>query len=866
MPIQVTNPVSKTSVTALQSCREIPFEVVSEADSTLRNVPMTSGLCVPRGTLQDAGEWLVEGLGGSQHPVQTEVLNRWSDGSVRWLLAHFVAGKILSGRTNCQLVRPEHRVQRAAGSASLRWDRDTVTLLTAGSEVRFTPELNSSNGERLQLEITNVTSETTGDVRCVYLAEVKVLKTPFINLQLRMEVWPSAGLLKFETIIRNTRRAQHKGGLWDLGDAGSFGFSGLHLSITGVFGHGARLTWKTEQQASTQTCPVTESLCVVQYGSGSAAWSNTNHNNADDQPTVLHRGYQAATSSGIVRGNRSEPTLSIETEDERISIAVPEFWQQFPGSLSVIRNTISVGLFPTEVATGYELQGGEQKTLSAWISTRKPAAHLEHLKWVYQPPRIIPPLRWVKHCNVFSWLPETNPAAVESGAKFDAYIREATSGDCSFAARRDTIDEYGWRNFGDVPANHEQTHYAGTNTIISHYNNQFDLIYGGILNLLTSGESKWFDLLEPLSRHVMDIDLYHTSEDRGCFNGGLFWHTDHYVDARTATHRTYSRHNTNGKDSYGGGPSNEHNYTTGLLYYYFLTGNREASASVLTLANWVMSMDDGSLTIWGLLDSGDTGLASQTVFEDFHGPGRGVGNSINALLDAWIITRDDKYMTKAEQLIHRAVHPNQNCDALHLADAEGHWSYTVCLTALGRYLETKLEAGQIDKNYVYVRETLAHYGRWMTVNEKPALSEPEKLEYPTEAWAAQEFRKANVLRIAASCTDNANEEAAMRQKADVLNDAAWKDLYAFERQHLTARCLSIVMIEGQRDVFHRSCRPEYMPPAEHTYTWDEWSMFIPQKHRVKQILKDPVRLAVAAMNVLNPVRIVRAIDAVRRQV
>ena len=110
-------------------------------------------------------------------------------------------------------------------------------------------------------------------------------------------------------------------------------------------------------------------------------------------------------------------------------------------------------------------------------------------------------------------------------------------------ARRASIDEYGWRNFGDLPADHEQTHYAGSNTIVSHYNNQFDMIFGGILQLASTGDLKWFDLLDPLARHVMDIDIYHTSEDRAAFNGGLFWHTDHYVDARSGTHRTYSRHN-----------------------------------------------------------------------------------------------------------------------------------------------------------------------------------------------------------------------------------------------------------------------------------------------------------------------------------
>ena len=34
-----------------------------------------------------------------------------------------------------------------------------------------------------------------------------------------------------------------------------------------------------------------------------------------------------------------------------------------------------------------------------------------------------------------------------------------------------------------------------------------------------------------LARHVVDIDIYHTTNDKSAYNHGLFWHTEHYVDA-----------------------------------------------------------------------------------------------------------------------------------------------------------------------------------------------------------------------------------------------------------------------------------------------------------------------------------------------
>ena len=95
--------------------------------------------------------------------------------------------------------------------------------------------------------------------------------------------------------------------------------------------------------------------------------------------------------------------------------------------------------------------------------------------------------------------------------------------------------------------------------------------------------------------------------------------------------------------NYGGGPCNEHNYTSGLLHYYYLTGDPEARDAVLELAQWVISMDDGSQTLFGLIDDGPTGLASSTAGPDYHGPGRGAGNSINALMDAYRLTGSRNY-------------------------------------------------------------------------------------------------------------------------------------------------------------------------------------------------------------------------------
>ena len=129
------------------------------------------------------------------------------------------------------------------------------------------------------------------------------------------------------------------------------------------------------------------------------------------------------------------------------------------------------------------------------------------------------------------------------------------------------IDEYGWRHFGEIYADHEAVDRAG---LVSHYNNQYDAIAGLASRFMQTGDARWWSAMCELAAHVTDIDLYHTTDDRAAYNGGYFWHTQHYVAAGTATHRSYSRLAV----SSGGGPSSEHNYTTGLLLHHFLTGSR----------------------------------------------------------------------------------------------------------------------------------------------------------------------------------------------------------------------------------------------------------------------------------------------------
>ncbi len=435
------------------------------------------------------------------------------------------------------------------------------------------------------------------------------------------------------------------------------------------------------------------------------------------------------------------------------------------------------------------------------------------------------------------------PAADDGNAEYLRYVGSLLEGPHAIAAKRECIDEYGWRNFGDLYADHEAVNHRGPAPFISHYNNQYDFVCGAGMHYLRSGDARWRELMVDAARHLIDIDIYHTRDDKAGFSGGLFWHTDHYQPAATCTHRTYSRANARGP--YGGGPSNEHNYTSGLLQYFLLTGDREAADAVVKLADWVIAMDDGARTLFGFIDDGPTGLASKTRDMDFHKPGRGAGNSINALLDAYAVTRQRRYLQYAERLIERVIHPHDDVAALGLDQPETRWSYVVFLQVLGKYLDQKLEWGETDYLFWYTRAALLTYARWMREHELPARDQMHKVELPTETWPAQDIRKCHVFHLAARYAPPP-ARAAFSEKAALFFDRCLADLLSYPTAHLT-RPQVILCVYGVVHGYYQHDPHVAALPPEPDFDFGAPVSFEPQGARLRTALRRKVSATVGEL-------------------
>lgn len=847
------------------------LRVWNPGDQSVPVAPLTHGVDLPGGLVADAGRLSLLDASGLPLAAQFEPLAWWPDGSVRWMLMDTLVRNLQPGWTELPLLIDDRELPvpattllspdaRASDPCSMQEEQDGLRVCRGGASVRLAFPLVTHRGRRLQPRIEESVWETRGPVRWAVRMEGCFPGMSGLRFTARLHSYFPTGLLKLEVRIHNSRRARHRGGLWDLGDAGAVRFRSFDVEIVPCdAGSDPSVIWRAESGLPFQA-DHSGSVRLYQDSSGRPNWDSQNHVNADGRVPCRFRGYRVTASDGESAGLTAQPVFQLASEQQAVTVCLPDFWQQFPKTMESSDGRIRVGLFPKEWDDCFELQGGEQKTHTLWLSLEDHQAGDSDrvtaessftsagiLDWVANPPQVVLPREW--HIETQA-LPAFTPEDCCANGVLAEYVTAAVSGDQSLLARRDVIDEYGWRNFGDVWADHEQAECGMHEPVISHYNNQFDVVFGALLQRARTGDPGWTELLDPLARHVIDIDIYHTDEDRLAYNGGLFWHTDHHRQAATCTHRTYSAASQRDGQAYGGGPSDEHLYTTGLLHWYWMTGNRDAHDAVRSLADWVIQADDGAGTVLGLIDDGPTGLASATAEADYHGPGRGAGNSVSALVDGWLLSADRRYLDHAEQLIRRVVHPRDDIESLNLLDVERRWSYTVFLSALSKYLDAKAEAGERDDTYWYAAASLAHYGRWMLDHELPYFDQREKLEFPTETWAAQDLRKANVMRLAAKyCREP--DRRRLISRGEEIADRAWQDLAGFESR-FSARSLALVLTEGARDCWLRQSPPEPVEVPEREFPSRE--PFVTQKERVRRTLRSPRAMLTCVRRAASPFR------------
>jgi PcRGLX-like N-terminal RIFT barrel domain len=793
------------------------------------------GIPMPKGVLREAAAAILLDEEGQPLPVQTRALAFWPERSVKWLLVDtlatvranerlrvFLCDSGSEARPGCTEPQGIRTVEHGAtwtidtGAAVFKVGGDPAAILDAvrvgGVDLvdasGVTLRLTGCTGRTYQAIATRRWIEEQGPLG-VALASAGRLQAvdgrethatmPALAFRSRVLFNRGSGIARLEVILHNPRPARHPGGLWDLNDQGTVLFEDLSVSFRPARA-ASRLCWYAERAQEARAEEMRD-WCLYQDSSGGENWSSDNHVDGEGAQTVTFRGYRVerrcATGAVVIaEGDRATPWVSVDSEHGTLAATALEFWQNFPKALRCRNGALEVGLFPGECPAQFALQGGEQKRHAVLLEFLPPQSRSGIASLQQSLEAAVDPA-WIECSGAIECFVA---ARRDCNDRYLNYIQSIIEGPESFEAKRERIDEYGWRHFGDLHADHESVGTGPPRQLPSHYNNQYDFVHGALVHFLRTGDRRWWRLADAGVRHMIDIDIYHTDGDRPEFNHGLFWHTDHYLPAATCTHRTYSRHNSRGTD-YGGGPGNEHNYTSGATLYFYLTGDPEAELAVRELAGWVIAMDEAPRGLLAIAGDWSTGLASRTLEPSYHKAGRGAGNSINALLDAWQLTTEARYLRKAEVLVRRCIHPEDDIEELHLDKPEDRWSYLVFLQVLGRYLHLKLDADQVDYMFHYARASLLHYARWMVTHEVPYKEVMHKVDIPTETWPAHDMRKCHILHVAAEFAPP-EEAASLHERAALFFERSIADVLSFETAYLT-RPLVILAVCGYVHAYYQ---------------------------------------------------------------
>ena len=480
--------------------KEIPITIKETHGITRINEPVTLGLPMPGSALRKNNNGLaIRDNENKMIPVQVLPLALWPDESYKWILIDFQASVDAYGTSEYTLISDSTEPSVSAGieikKEDKHWIVDTGAAVFYLDNKIFAPlkrvvikgidviEVSRSKVVLLDKNIVGhmprvrkIEVENNGFLRTTFKISGQFEGNSKKSLQFiaRVHFYADQSFVRIDFTLSNTGAAKHPEGLWDLGDPGSVLFSALSLEIAPK--SDSRKTIKYSLESGNKILSISDGeLIIYQDSSGGKNWMSLNHINRHGKVAHRFKGYEVKHDGKLIKsGMRAEPLIYLGDKKVGISGTIYQFWQNFPKALEVNDECLRIGLFPGCFNDLYELQGGEQKTHTIYLDFSNIP---DRLNWSQYPLRPMSIPEYYADTKVFSCLADNKGYR---NRKYEEMIETAIKGNNNFFNRREVIDEYGWRNFGEVYADHEAVKHSGPSPLISHYNNQYDLIYGAI--------------------------------------------------------------------------------------------------------------------------------------------------------------------------------------------------------------------------------------------------------------------------------------------------------------------------------------------------------------------------------------------------
>ena len=359
-------------------------------------------------------------------------------------------------------------------------DRDGVEILDpVCSGLRVTDE-------RAQVHepvVSRLELQEHGPVR----ATVRVFVDDLAGLDIAAELhfFAESGTIRVHLSLLNPARANHPNGIWTLGQGGSVFLKDVSLDVSLPSDTDTSAIYLSETIGQPWS-DYHDDVVLYQDSSGGSNWHSPNHVNRHGERSQRFCGYRLTTANTKLCAARATPIIALTSGDFALALTMQHFWQNFPKSITGTTKTLSLGVFPGEFSGLHELQGGEQKTHVFHVALSRD--DVTAMEWCRAPMAVGAGPQWFAASQAVPYL---SPESEDPNTDYVTLVRRAIEGEHTFENKRESIDEYGWRNFGDLYADHETVFHKTGGPMVSHYNNQYDAIRGFAIQYMRSGDFRW---------------------------------------------------------------------------------------------------------------------------------------------------------------------------------------------------------------------------------------------------------------------------------------------------------------------------------------------------------------------------------------
>ena len=560
----------------------VPLQVANEAPVQRRGWPVTSGVPFPQGALMAAEYTRLLNGSGAEIPLQAAVLAEWPDGSVKWLLIDFQADVAAADSADYRLEfghdvvrredRPRTPLALTESGTEVALHTGPLKVLLDGRAPCFPARVwIDANGDGtfsadeevtdprspglMELTTADGTTFRTHEGVCSVAVEERGPLRTVVKVQGRLQAADARRMFTYVTRLtayagKDFVRILHT---WE------------NDHVTDNFTAVRSLMLRTPLRLADPSCTLFCADEAAYRSDGRPTLAQLE----DDEYTVTDPG--GAGQSGGVRwsGGRASGTIDLSDRTRGLTIAVRDFWQNYPKSLGATANGLEVGLCPPlpydrycargelEDKLYYYLQDGAYKLKQGASRTHELVYRFHSGPAPSSPPHLQEPLRarapaaWYCDSKAFG-----DVAAVDPG-KFPEYEHYADHSLANYLETRETGREYGMLNFGDW------YHVQKWGNI------EYDTPHVFFLHYARGGDSRFFTAGEQAARHYMDVDTCHHHADHG-FVDRVYAHCiGHTGDYYPYYYRKGGAQGVIEMEV-------DHTWVQGLLDYHLLSGDRRA--------------------------------------------------------------------------------------------------------------------------------------------------------------------------------------------------------------------------------------------------------------------------------------------------